>query len=90
MTKHLGTVPIDHGLEKMWQLSNDGSSVRLSLPGLPVEGARQPVHIKIEFDASVVDLMIDRLKVLRAQMKPPPPGAGKLKLASRNQLFRSG
>ena len=59
-------------------------------PGLPVEGARQPVHIKIEFDASVVDLMIDRLKVLRAQMKPPPPGAGKLKLASRNQLLRSG
>ena len=53
MTKHLGTVPIDHGLEKMWQLSNDGSSVRLSLPGLPVEGARQPVHINIEFDASV-------------------------------------
>ena len=73
MTKHLGTVPIDHGLEKMWQLSNDGSSVRLSLPGLPVEGARQPVHINIEFDASVVDLMIDRLRMLRAQMKPPPP-----------------
>ena len=46
-------MPIDHGLEKMWQLSNDGSSVRLSLPGLPVEGARQPVHINIEFDASV-------------------------------------
>ena len=78
MTKHLGTVPIDHGLEKMWQLSNDGSSVRLSLPGLPVEGARQPVQINIEFDASVVDLMIDRLRMLRAQMKPPPPGAGKL------------
>ena len=57
MAKHLG---LDHGLEKMWQLSSDGSSVRLSLPGLPVEGARQPVHINIEFDASVVDLMIDR------------------------------
>ena len=42
MTKHLGTVPIGHGLEKMWRLSSDGSSVRLSLPGLPVEGARQP------------------------------------------------
>ena len=78
MTKHLGTMPIDHGLEKMWQLSNDGSSVRLSSPGLPVEGARQPVHITIEFDASVVDLIIDRLRMLRAQMKPSPPGGGKL------------
>jgi hypothetical protein len=63
-----------------WQLSSDESSVRLSLPGLPVEGARQPVHINIEFDASVVGLIIDRLRMLRAQMKPPPPGAGKLNL----------
>jgi hypothetical protein len=78
MTKHLGTVPIDHGLEKMWQLSSDGSSVRLSLPGLPVGGARQPVHINIEFDASVADLMINRLRMLRARMKPPPPETGKL------------
>jgi hypothetical protein len=70
-------VPIDHGLEKMWQLSNDGSSVRLSRSGLPVEGARQPVHIKIEFDTSV-DLMICRLRRLRAQMKAPPPDPGKL------------
>jgi hypothetical protein len=68
MTKHLGTVPIDRGLEKMWQLSNDGGSVRLSLLGLPVEGARQPVHINIEFAASVVDLMIDRLRMLRASL----------------------
>ena len=66
MTKNLGTMPIDHGLEKMWQLSNDGSSERLSLPGLPVEGALQPVHINIDFDASVVDLIIDRLTMLRA------------------------
>jgi hypothetical protein len=59
MTKNLGTMPIDHGLEKMWQLSNDGSSVRLSLPGLPV-------HINIDFGASVVDLIVDRLTMLRA------------------------
>jgi|SRR5688500_2770576 hypothetical protein len=39
---------------------------------LPVEGARQPVHINIEFDASMVVLMIDRLRMLGAQMKPPP------------------
>ena len=40
-------------------------------------GALQPVHINIEFDASVVDLIIDRLTMLRAQMKPPWE-AGKL------------
>ena len=75
MTKQLGMMPIEHGMEKMWQLSNGGSTVRLSLPGLPVEGAPEPLHIHIEFDAGVVDLMIDRLTMLRAQMKPPPPKA---------------
>jgi len=49
----------------MWQLSRDGGSVRSSLPSLPVAAPLQPVHINIEFDASVVDLIIDRL--------PPPP-----------------
>jgi hypothetical protein len=78
MTKQLGMMPVEHGMEKMWQLSNDGRTVRLSLPGLPVEGVPEPIHVNIQFDASVVDLMIDRLAMLRAQMKPPPPKARKL------------
>ena len=46
MTKHLGTVPIDHGLEKMWQLSNDWqlcASVvaRSAGGGRPTAGAHQ-------------------------------------------------
>jgi hypothetical protein len=65
-------------MEKMWQLSGGGRTVRLSLPGLPVEGVPEPLHINIEFDAGVVDLMIDRLRVPRAQMKPPPSKAEKL------------
>ena len=78
MTKQLGMMPVDHGMETMWQLSNGGSTVRLSLPGLPVPGVPEPVHLNIEFDAGVVDLMIDRLTMLRAQMKPRPPNAGQL------------
>jgi hypothetical protein len=34
MTKQLGMMLIDHGMEKIWQLSNGGSTVRLALaPG---------------------------------------------------------
>ena len=78
MTKQLGLMPIEHGMEKMWQLSNGSRTVRLSLPVLAAEGVPEPLHVNIEFDASIVDLMIDRLTVLRALMKPPPSKAEKL------------
>ena len=78
MTKQLGMMPIEHGMEKMWQLGNGGRTVRLSLPVLAAEGVPEPLHVNIEFDASIVDLMIDRLTVLRALMTPPPSKAEKL------------
>ena len=49
-----------------------------ALPGLPVEGVPQPVHLNIDFDASVVNMIIDRLSMPRAQTKPPSPEAAKL------------
>ena len=58
--------------------ANGGRTVRLSLPVLAAEGVPEPLHVNIEFDASIVDLMIDRLTVLRALMKPPPSKAEKL------------
>ena len=66
---------IEYGQEEMWQLNNGGRTVRMALPGLRVKGIREPVKLNIDFEAGVVDKMIHRLTVLRAQMTPglPPP-----------------
>jgi hypothetical protein len=39
---------------------------------LPIEGLARPLTVKIDFDAGVIDQMIERLLVLRAQMIPVP------------------
>jgi hypothetical protein len=44
----------------------------VELPGLPVVGVPEPLRVKIDFDIGVVDQMIKRLLVLRAQMLPVP------------------
>lgn len=65
-------MPMEHDQSRMWQLNGDRRSVRMKLPGLPIEGLPQPIKMKIDFDAGVVDQMIERLLVLRAQMLPAP------------------
>ena len=35
-------------MEKMWQLSNGGRTVRLSLPGQPVEGVPEPTVLRAQ------------------------------------------
>jgi hypothetical protein len=64
-------------MEEMWQLSADGRSICMSLPGLPIEGTFEPLRISVDFDADVVDRMIERLKVLRAHVKLGPSLARK-------------
>ncbi len=46
-------MPIEHDQARMWQLSADRRSVRMELPGLPVEGMAEPLRVKIDFDAGV-------------------------------------
>ena len=70
-------MPIEHDQARMWQLSADRRSVRMQLPGLPIEGLPTPLTVKVDFDAGVVDRMIERLLVLRALMLPAPPRAAK-------------
>ena len=43
----------------------------MHLPGLPIVGLPKPLSVKIDFDAGVIDQIIERLLVLRAQMLPP-------------------
>ncbi len=66
-------MPIEHDQTQMWQLSADRRSVRMTLPGLPIEGLPKPLTVNIDFDAGVIDQIIERLTVLRAHMVPPPP-----------------
>ena len=69
-------MPIEHDQAQMWKLSTDRRSVR------PVAGLPEPVTVKIDFDAGVIDKIIEHLMVLRAQMLPAQPEPGKLELMS--------
>ena len=70
-------MPIKHDQARMWQLSGDRRTVRMELPGLPVKGLPKPLRVKVDFDAGVVDQMIERLMMLRAQMIPTSTPAAK-------------
>ena len=60
----------------MWQLSADRRSVRMELSALPVKRMPEPLRMKINFDAGVIDQMIE-LDRVTAQMLPAPPAPGK-------------
>ena len=50
----------------------DRRSVRIELP---VDDLPEPLRVQIDFDAGVIDQMIERLTVLRAQMLPALPAS---------------
>jgi hypothetical protein len=75
--KQTDMMAIEHDQSQMWRLSTDRRKVRMELPGLSIEGMPEPLRVKIDFDAGVVDQMIERLLVLRAHMLPAPPKPAK-------------
>jgi hypothetical protein len=70
-------MPIEHEQVWMWTLSADRRSVRMTLPPLPVNGLSEPIAVKIDFGAGIIEQMIERLTMLRLQMLPKPPPARK-------------
>ena len=62
----------DMPLGRNWTLSDDLETVRLQLPPLPIDGMPEPLRVHLEFDAEMVDEILQRLTVLRAQMQPSP------------------
>ena len=62
-------MPIEQDAAGMWRLSEDRTSVRLSLPPLPLEGLPRPLELFLDFDAEAVDDIIARLTELRARME---------------------
>jgi len=62
----------DMPAERMWTLSDDLETVRLQLPPLPIDGMPEPLRVHLDFDAEMVDEILQRLTLLRAQMLPSP------------------
>jgi hypothetical protein len=60
----------DMPAERMWTLSGDRETVRLQLPPLPIAGMPEPLRVHLDFDAEMVDEILQRLTVLRSQMLP--------------------
>ena len=58
--------------ERMWTMSDDLETVRLQLPPLPIDGMPEPLRVHLDFDAEMVDEILQRLTLLRAQMLPSP------------------
>lgn len=56
----------------MWTPSGDGETVRLQLPPLPIAGFPESLRIHLDFDAEMVDEILQRLSLLRAKMLPVP------------------
>jgi hypothetical protein len=69
-------MPIAAEQETMWTLSDDRKMVRMAVPPLPVAGMPKPIKVMMDFDAATVDAILERLTVLRSQMRPPLPAPG--------------
>jgi hypothetical protein len=63
-------MPVDLDLASMWTLSEDRTTVRLSLPPIALEVLPKPFELFVDFDAKAVDQILARLSVLRVKMRP--------------------
>ena len=52
-------------------LSDDRASVRFHLPPLPVDGLAEPLRIHLDFDAAMVEILLERLTTMYNQMEQP-------------------
>ena len=74
--KRADMMPMEHDPAQMWQLSADWRTMRMELPGLPIDGLPKPLTVKIDFDAGVVAQMIERLVSGHAEVKGNAAGLG--------------
>jgi hypothetical protein len=64
-------MPVDLSPAEMFTLL-DRETVRLQLPPLSIAGMPEPLRIHLDFDATMVDEILDWLTLLRARMLPIP------------------
>jgi hypothetical protein len=68
MSKH-DMMPVETDPETMWALTDDRQAVRLTLPPLPLADLPEPLRVYLDFEGGAIDAMIERLGVLRRQMR---------------------
>ena len=68
-------MPIAVKQASMSTLSADRKTVCLAVPPLLVAGLPKPINVVMDFDATTVDAMLERLSILCSQMLAglPPP-----------------
>jgi hypothetical protein len=64
-------MPVNLSPAEMFTLLNP-QTVRLQLPPLPIAGISESLRIHLDFDAEMVNEILQRLTVLRSQMLPAP------------------
>ncbi|HMF61716.1 MAG TPA: hypothetical protein VK595_15150, partial [Vicinamibacterales bacterium] len=57
---------------EMWVISADRQTVRLHIPPVRLASLAEPLKLHLDWNATAVDEILDRLTVLRSQMDPPP------------------
>lgn len=65
------SVPITIDADRLWVLRSP-TTVRFSLPSVPLDGQPEPLLVHLDLDAEAVEETIARLVELRKQMEPKP------------------
>jgi hypothetical protein len=67
-----GRMPIEDQPAMDWVLSADRRTVRMQLPPLPIASLPEPLNVFVDFDAEMVDEILQRLSEVRTRMLPAP------------------
>jgi hypothetical protein len=70
------TMPLEIDPERVWTLSDDRMQVLMDLPPLLLPGHDEPIHVRMRFDAEIIDGFLERLTWLRSMMTCMPPRGG--------------
>ena len=62
-----GTMAANIHIGDLWTLNEDRRSVKLSLPPIPFEGLPEQLRLTVDFEADMVEDMIQRLTEIRAR-----------------------
>ena len=62
--------PLQTDAAAMWTLGADRTTVRLTLPPVPLAGLEKPLELFVDLDAKAVDQILAQFSVLRVKMRP--------------------
>ena len=68
----MSEIPVTSTQAEMWVILADRRTVRLHIPPVRLAGLAEPLELHLDWNATAVDEILDRLTALRSQMDPPP------------------